>query len=46
MYVPHFSKNGYWVSPGYPRTQKVEFSADRLRKLGAIRHTYPLFVKD
>jgi hypothetical protein len=45
MYAPHFHKKGYWVSPGYPRTQRVEFSSDRLRKLGAIRHSYPLFAK-
>jgi len=45
MYVPHFSRPGVWVSPGYPRKQQVEFDAARLRKLGAIESNYYLFAK-
>jgi len=46
MYVPHWIKPGIWVSPGYPRTQNVEFDATRLRKLGAKKQMYPLFARD
>jgi hypothetical protein len=45
MYVPHFSRPGVWVSPGYPRKQQVEFDAARLRKLGAVESNYYLFAK-
>jgi hypothetical protein len=45
MYVPHFSKPGIFVSPGYPRSHKIEWDSERLLKLGALKHTYPLFAK-
>lgn len=44
MYVPHYSRPGKFVSPGYGKFHKVEFSASDLLVKGAKKQKAWLFA--